>query len=62
MPKKKIAVVAKQRSRGEEARFRREATLALEDMKAFAKEYHADPDAAAEPSSLEKLRAIRGEG
>ena len=54
--------VVRRRAREGEERFRREATLALEDMKAFAAEYHADPVAALEPSSLEKLRALRSGG
>lgn len=54
--------VVRRRTREGEERFRREATLALEDMRRFAREYHADPSTAAEPSSLEKLRALRAEG
>ena len=54
--------VVRRRTREGEERFRRDATLALEDMKRFAAEYHADPIAALEPSSLAKLRALRAEG
>ena len=54
--------VVRRRTREGEERFRTEATLALEDMKRFAEEYHSDPDAALEPLSLDKLRALRAEG
>jgi metal-responsive CopG/Arc/MetJ family transcriptional regulator len=54
--------VVRRRTREGDERFRREATLALEDMKSFAREYHADPRTGSEPSSLEKLRALRAEG
>ncbi|MBE0416749.1 MAG: ribbon-helix-helix protein, CopG family [Coriobacteriia bacterium] len=54
--------VVRRRTRERDERFRREATLALEDMKSFAREYHADPRTESEPSSLEKLRALRAEG
>lgn len=54
--------VVRRRTREGEERFRREATLALEDMRSFAREYHADPRTALEPSSLEKLRSLRAEG
>lgn len=54
--------VASRRSHEQEKRFRKQARLAMEDMQRYADEYHADPAAALEPSSLEKLRAIRAEG
>jgi metal-responsive CopG/Arc/MetJ family transcriptional regulator len=54
--------VVSHRSRTGEACYRANATLALEDMQRFAGEYHADPRTAAEPDSLEKLRALRAEG
>lgn len=44
------------------AEFRANIQTALEDMERFAAEYHSDPEAVLEPSSLEKLRAIRAEG
>ncbi|PKQ16559.1 MAG: hypothetical protein CVT67_03955 [Actinobacteria bacterium HGW-Actinobacteria-7] len=54
--------VVRKRTREGEERYREQALLALEDMKAFAAEYHADPATALEPSSLEKLRALRADG
>ena len=54
--------VVRRLAREGEERFRQEAMLALEDMRAFADQYHADSVAALEPSSLEKLRALRAEG
>lgn len=54
--------VVRRRTREGDERFRRDAALALEDMKNFAREYHADPRTVSEPSSLEKLRALRAEG
>ncbi len=54
--------VVRRRTREGEERFSREATLALEDMRSFAREYHADPATALEPSSVEKLRSLRAEG
>jgi metal-responsive CopG/Arc/MetJ family transcriptional regulator len=54
--------VVRRRTREGEERFRREATLAFEDMKRFAGEYHADPRTTLEPSSLEKLRLLRADG
>jgi metal-responsive CopG/Arc/MetJ family transcriptional regulator len=54
--------MARHRTKADEEEFREQASLALEDMKAFAKEYHADPATANEPSSLEILRALRSDG
>lgn len=54
--------VVRRRTREGEARFRDEALLALEDAKRFARECAEDPAAGLEPSSLEKLRALRAEG
>ena len=51
--------VVRRRARMKDEQFRERATQALEDMKAFAAEVAADPDAQNEPSTLEKLRAIR---
>lgn len=53
--------VVSRRKRLNDERFRAEATAALEDMKAFAAEVAADPEAQNEPSSLEKLRALRAD-
>lgn len=54
--------VVRRRVREGEEQYQREAALAMEDMKRFAAEYDADPAAAGEPSSLDKLRALRAEG
>jgi len=54
--------VVRRSTREGEERFRRQANAALEDMRRFAREYHADPRTALEPSSLEKLRSLRAEG
>lgn len=54
--------VVRKRTREGEQRYREEATLALEDAKRFAGEYHADPATALEPSSLEIIRALRAQG
>jgi len=54
--------VVRRRARESEAAFRSAASLALEDMEGFADEYDADPGVSLEPSSLEKLRALRAEG
>jgi metal-responsive CopG/Arc/MetJ family transcriptional regulator len=54
--------VTRQRSAHGEAEYRAEATAALEDMKAFAVEYAADPTTRDEPESLEQLRALRASG
>jgi metal-responsive CopG/Arc/MetJ family transcriptional regulator len=53
--------VVKRRNRLNDERFQAQVTLALENMKAFAAEVAADPDAQNEPSSLEKLRALRAD-
>jgi predicted transcriptional regulator len=54
--------VVRKRTREGEERYREQALLALEDTRRFAAEYHADPTTALEPSSLEKLRALRADG
>lgn len=54
--------VVRRRTHEANAAFRAGAALALEDMERFASEYETDPAAAIEPSSLEKLRALRAEG
>jgi len=54
--------VARQRSSAEERAFRAGASLALEDMVRFAAECERDEAEATEPSSLEKLRALRASG
>jgi metal-responsive CopG/Arc/MetJ family transcriptional regulator len=54
--------VVSRRKRAGEEQFKAEVTQALENMKAFADEVAADPDAQNEPSSLEKLRALRADG
>lgn len=54
--------IVRHRARDSESAFRSAASLALEDMERFAAEYDADPGVALEPSSLEKLRALRAEG
>jgi predicted transcriptional regulator len=53
--------VVERKTRAQEEAFRENVGNALVDMRAFAEEVAADPDARQEPSSLEKLRAIRGE-
>ena len=54
--------VVRRRTREGEERFRSQAASALEDMKRFADEYHADAATALEPASLEKLRELRADG
>ena len=54
--------VVRRRARESEAAFQRAASIALEGMELFAAEYDADPGVSLEPSSLEKLRAVRAEG
>lgn len=54
--------VVRRRARESQEAFRAGASLALEDMERFAAEYDADPGVSIEPSSLEKLRALRAEG
>lgn len=54
--------VTRRRAHARSTEFRANIQTALEDMEHFAAEYHADPETALEPSSLEKLRAIRAEG
>ncbi len=54
--------VVRKKAHASEQTFRREATLALEDMQRFADEYDADPGTALEPSAIEKLRALRADG
>ena len=54
--------VVRRRARESQVAFCDSASLALEDMERFAAEYDADPVASIEPSSLEKLRALRAEG
>jgi metal-responsive CopG/Arc/MetJ family transcriptional regulator len=51
--------VVERRKRVNDEQFRERATRALENAKAFAAEVAADPDAQNEPSTLEKLRAMR---
>jgi len=54
--------LVRHRTREDDAAFRTKATAALEDMESYAAEYEADPATAMEPTSLEKLRALRAEG
>lgn len=54
--------VATRRTRLDEQAYRERALAAMEDAAAFADEVARDPLAATEPSSLEKLRALRAEG
>lgn len=54
--------VVRERGREGEGEYRREALLALEDMQNYADEFDSDPVTKLEPSSLEKLRALRGDG
>ncbi len=51
--------VAQHRKDMARADYREAALAALEDAKAIAREYHADPANANAPSSLQVLRAIR---
>ncbi len=53
--------VVSRRARMGREEYRRKALVALEDMEAFAKEYHADPRTADEPDSTEILRRLRAE-
>lgn len=54
--------VVRRRTHADEESYREQALLALEDARQFAAEYRADPAAAHEPASLDKLRALRAEG
>ncbi|TLM69037.1 MAG: ribbon-helix-helix protein, CopG family [Actinobacteria bacterium] len=54
--------VTRHRSHAEERAYRERAVAALQDAKAFAAECAADPACADEPSTLEKLRALRADG
>lgn len=54
--------VVRRRGHEAESEYRRDALLALEDMRRFADEFDADPATSPEPTSLEKLRALRAEG
>ena len=56
------AYVARRRSREDERAFRAGASLALEDMQRFAAECENDRVEALEPSTLERLRALRASG
>ncbi len=54
--------VIRRRRHEDETAYRARAEAALEDMRRYADEYDADPGTKLEPSSLEKLRAMRAEG
>ncbi len=54
--------VSRRRSHADERAFRSGASLALEDMARFADECEHDAVAALEPTSLERLRALRASG
>jgi len=54
--------VVRRRDREGERAYREEALIALEDIQRFADEFDADPGAALEPASLDKLRALRADG
>lgn len=53
--------VVSRRARLKQEEYRERALAAIADMEAFAAEVAADPLSADEPSTLEKLRAIRAE-